>query len=83
MTEQIMEPVGHFFNILLKIKRNPNGVQAILDNCYEAIVPDGVIDEINSDMIIFVTTQKSDALAWAVACNVDDGSLRPNAAQIN
>jgi len=51
-----MEPVGHFFNILLKIKRNPNGVQAILDNCYEAIVPDGVIDEINSDMIIFVTT---------------------------
>ena len=83
--EDLLEPLRHYFQNTLQVKRNPNGVQFSSSTCYEASTPGGV-NEPNADMVIFVTAANAPTegyIAWATSCSRDQGSMRPNVGQIH
>jgi len=77
--------MGPLFGKMLKVKRNPNGVQHRSNKCYKASTQGG-INAKNFDLVLIVTMTdepRAGFLAWASSCSKDPGSLRPNVGQIN
>jgi hypothetical protein len=75
-----MNPVKELFEKFIKVKRNPNGANLHgLEQCVLAPVSETEFPD--ADLIIFVTAEYSNSAyaMWAGRCEMDRGSLRPNA----